>query len=253
MYNDIMTIGPLTIHGYGLMIALGLLIGYQIAENRARKAFMQAEELLNLFLICLIGCGIGGKLLYCIVEYKAFIQDPALLFDLENGFVIYGGLIGAMIAALEYCRYKGLSFITYFELFIPSLALAQGFGRIGCFLAGCCYGKVTDAWYGIAFTNSLIAPNHVPLIPTQLISSAFDFLLSAFLFYYSSKKPKQGKVLSIYVMIYSIGRFFVEFLRDDSRGSVLFLSTSQFISLFTLAFGIYLYIKFQKQVIMKKK
>lgn len=253
MYNDIISIGSFTIHGYGLMIALGLLIGYQIAEKRAVKANLNADELLNLFFVCMLGCGFGGKLLYCIVEYKAFIQDPALLFDLENGFVIYGGLIGSAVSGVWYCRRKNLSFLTYFEIFIPSLAFAQGFGRIGCFLAGCCYGRPTDAWYGIAFTNSKIAPNYVPLIPTQLISSVFDFLLSAFLFYLASKKPKAGMLLSAYLIFYSIGRFFIEFLRNDERGFVLTLSTSQFISVFMLALGVYFYIKLKKQVIMEKE
>ncbi|WP_294561270.1 prolipoprotein diacylglyceryl transferase [uncultured Traorella sp.] len=250
MYNDLITFGSLTIHSYGLLIAIGLFSGYLIAEKRAKKANLNTDELLNLFFVCMLGCVVGGKLLYCIVEYDAFSKDPALLFDFENGFVIYGGLLGALLGGYQYCRFKGLSFLKYFEIFVPSLAWAQGFGRIGCFLAGCCYGKPTDAWYGIAFHHSQIAPNHVALIPTQLISSAFDFLLAGFLFYLASKNKRTGTLLSVYLIVYSIGRFMIEFLRNDERGFVGFLSTSQLISVFTLLLGIYIYFKCTKKVIM---
>ena len=251
MYNDLFTIGSFTVHSYGLMIAVGLLSGYLIAEKRAQKKHLNTDELLNLFFVCMLGCAIGGKLLYCIVEYETFSKNLALLFDLENGFVIYGGLIGALFAGYKYCRFKGLSFLKYFEIFVPSLAWAQGFGRIGCFLAGCCYGKPTDAWYGIAFTHSNIAPNNIPLIPTQLISSVFDFILAGLLFYIASKKKKDGILLSVYLILYSIGRFMIEFLRNDERGFIAFLSTSQLISIFTLLLGIYLYYKSTQKVIIK--
>lgn len=253
MHNDIITIGSFTVHGYGLMIAIGLVSGYLIAEKRAQKAKLNTDELFNLFIACMIGCAAGGKILYCIVEYKTFLSDPLILFDIENGFVIYGGLIGSFITGYKYCLYKGLSFLEYFEIFVPSIAFAQGIGRIGCFLAGCCYGRPTDAWYGIAFTDSMIAPNHIKLIPTQLISSGCDLLLAAFLFYLAKRKPKQGILLSTYMILYSIGRFLIEFLRYDARGSILFLSTSQFISIFTFILGLYLYTKFSKKNIIKSR
>lgn len=245
MYNDIQ-IGPFTIHGYGLMCAIGLLSGYLIAEKRAKKKGFNTDLLLNLFFACMIGCLVGGKTLYCIVEYKEFLSNPAMIFDLENGFVIYGGLIGGFIGGWYYCKKMFIDFLEYFEMLIPSLPWAHGIGRIGCFMAGCCHGRPTDAWYGIAYINSTIAPNGIKLIPTQLISCFLLLCLSMILFYLASKKPKPGILISVYMILYSIGRFMIEFLRSDSRGNVFFLSTSQFIAIFTLLFGIYLYKRFNK-------
>ena len=122
---------------------------------------------------------------------------------------------------------------------IPSIALAQGFGRIGCFLAGCCYGKETDSHLSVVFQNSDFAPNHVALIPTQIYSSILDFLHFFILLYVAKHKKAEGEVAACYLILYSIGRFFLEFFRGDiARGNVGILSTSQFISIFTGIAGV---------------
>lgn len=122
---------------------------------------------------------------------------------------------------------------------MPSVALAQGFGRIRCLLAGCCYGKETDSIFAITFHESEFAPNNVPLIPTEIYSSVLDFAHFALLLFIASRKKKDGQVAACYLIFYSIGRFILEFFRGDLiRGSVGVLSTSQFISLFTGAAGI---------------
>ena len=121
---------------------------------------------------------------------------------------------------------------------MPSVELAQGFGRIGCFLAGCCYGRETNSVLSVTFQNSYFAPNHVALIPTQIYSSVLDFLHFALLLYIGRHKKSDGQVAAFYLIFYSIGRFVLEFFRGDLiRGSVGSLSTSQFISLFILAAG----------------
>ena len=121
---------------------------------------------------------------------------------------------------------------------MPSVALAQGFGRIGCFLAGCCYGRETDSIFSVTFRNSDFAPNHVALIPTQIYSSLLDFLHCLVLLMIAGKQKKDGQVAACYLIFYSLGRFVLEFFRGDLvRGSVGVLSTSQFISLFTGAAG----------------
>ena len=125
------------------------------------------------------------------------------------------------------------------DLVMPSVALAQGFGRIGCFLAGCCYGMPTHSHFAIVFHDSDFAPNNIPLVPTQLISSGLDFLHCLLLLYAAKKCKKQGQVVSLYLICYSLGRFVLEFFRGDlNRGAVGSLSTSQFISLFIFAAGV---------------
>ena len=140
-----------------------------------------------------------------------------------------------------------LPVVDYFDIFMPSVALAQGFGRIGCFLAGCCYGRPTESAIGIAFTHSHYAPNGIKLIPTQLISSAGMFVIAGILFYYGRKKHIPGKISALYLLLYSIGRFIIEFFRNDYRGEIGVLSTSQFISLFMFAAGIVFMIVLSKK------
>ena len=124
---------------------------------------------------------------------------------------------------------------------MPSVALAQGFGRIGCFLAGCCYGKETESAIGIVFHDSAYAPNDVSLLPTQLISSGLNFLHFFLLIWLTKKKKGDGQIAGLYLVLYSVGRFILEFFRGDLiRGSVGELSTSQFIAIFVCLAGILL-------------
>lgn len=240
MYNDILKIGSITIHGYGLMIGIGVLCAIFLAERRAKKRGFDLDRLFSIFLLALIFGFVGAKLLYVITDIKTVLSNPKLIFT-GDGFVVYGGIIGGLAAIMIYCRMKKLSFLQYIDLLVPSVALAQGFGRIGCFLAGCCYGRETDSSFSIEFQNSLYAPNGIKLLPTQLIMSAGDFLIALVLLLYGMKDRKKGKISGLYLILYSAGRFTVEFLRNDARGSVGFLSTSQFISIFTLILGVLLF------------
>ena len=134
------------------------------------------------------------------------------MLDISDGFVVYGGIIGGVLGGYILSRIKHISFFQYADLVMPSVALAQGFGRIGCFLAGCCYGMPTHSHFAIVFHDSDFAPNNIPLVPTQLISSGLDFL-HCFLLLYAAKKVQknQGQVVSLYLICYSLGRFVLEF------------------------------------------
>ena len=240
MYNDF-HIGPITIHGYGLMIAIGIIAALLLADYRGKKKGLDTDFIFDLGIICAIGGFLGARILFCIVEFKSMIADPKMFLDVTSGLVVYGGIIGGILTGYLVCKWKKKHFMSYFDLVMPSIALAQGFGRIGCFLAGCCYGRETTSKFGIVFQNSQFAPNHVALIPTQLMSSAFDFILAGVLVWYAREQREDGKVAGLYVIFYSIGRFLIEFLRNDERGSVGALSTSQFIAIFLLLLGIVLF------------
>lgn len=242
MHNDLLSIGPFTVHTYGLMIAIGVIAALYIAEYRAPKNGMDKEQIFPLTMNCVITGILGAKIMFCIVGWKDFIKDPLSMLG-SSGLVVYGGIISGILCATVYCRIRKQNFWDAFDIALPSVAVAQAFGRIGCFFAGCCYGEKTDAWYGITFTHSNYAPNGVKMIPTQLISSTGMFLIAFTLFWYAYHAKKKGQVGSAYMVLYGIGRFCVEFLRGDlARGSVGALSTSQFISIFIVAAGILLWV-----------
>lgn len=248
MYNDLFSIGPFTIHSYGVMIAIGALLAYQVVMIRAKKYQMDTSHIDTLFIVVLLSGFIGSKVLYFLTEFDRIMQYPNILFDLSDGYVVYGGIIGGIFGGYLFCRNKQIPFLKMLDLAIPSMALAQGFGRIGCFLAGCCYGMETTSAIGVVYPSGSLAPSGVSLLPTQIISSIFDFALFFLLIVYAKHKKTDGQVSALYLIFYSIGRFIIEFFRGDLiRGSVGTLSTSQFISIFVVVIGIGLYIYLQKK------
>ncbi|WP_434311721.1 prolipoprotein diacylglyceryl transferase [Hominifimenecus sp. rT4P-3] len=238
------SIGKLNFYSYGLMIAIGVLAAFWVMQRRAPKYGLDGDKGFNLGICCAIFGILGAKLLYIIVELPAFLENPALWKNIGEGFVVYGGIIGGIAGGWLYCHMKKLSFVRYFDLFMPSIALAQGFGRLGCLMAGCCYGKETSGWLHIVFpaVEACQAPTGVSLIPTQLISSAANFLHFFVLVWFAKKAKKDGQVGGMYLILYSVGRFFLEGLRNDPRGELGSLSTSQFISLFILALGVLIFL-----------
>jgi phosphatidylglycerol:prolipoprotein diacylglycerol transferase len=226
------------VKSYGLMIAIGIIVASALFINKGKHKGFDEDHLLNLIIFAVMGGMLGGKGLFIITEFTDIIKDPKILLNFGYGFVIYGAIGGGALAIYLYCRKKGWNVIKMLDMTVPGLAIAQGFGRIGCFLAGCCYGAETTLPIGVEFPEGSLAPTGVYVHPTQIYSSIFDFLMGFLLLYYSKKERQQGKVMGLYLIIYSVGRFLVEFLRDDPRGNVGVLSTSQFIAIFTLVLGI---------------
>lgn len=236
MYNDILTIGPVTVHGYGLMIGIGVIVALLVGDFRAKKKGLNGDLIYGLTLTTVVLGFLAARILFIITQWQDFLKNP-MNYITGNGFVVFGGIIGGALTIWGYCKWKKMDFLNYLDLMIPSVALAQGFGRIGCFLAGCCYGKETDGFFGITFTNSHYAPNNVKLFPSQLVMSAGDFVIAAILIWYAKKDRSKGKTSALYLMLYSVGRFLVEFTRNDDRGFVGVLSTSQFIGIFMFIIG----------------
>lgn len=240
MKNELFHIGPLTVYGYGTMIALAILAAFLTAMMRSARKKTDTDTVLSLAIVCAVSGLLSAKIMFLITEWRFFIRDPLLyLTDFTDGFVVFGGIIGGIAAGFVYCRIKKLPFLKYFDLVMPSIALAQAIGRIGCFLAGCCYGKETEGACAVVFRTSEFAPNNVPLIPTQLFSSGLNFLNFILLLIIDRKKKSEGTVAACYLVFYSAGRFVMEFFRGDlERGTIGALSTSQFIALFTFAAGL---------------
>ena len=243
MYNDWLKIGPVTVHGYGVMIAIGILAAFWLSEKLAKDHGLD-EERIDSFVFFVIIFGYAcSKLLYTITVFDQFIENPLSVIS-SGGWVVYGGVIGGILGGYLYCRHYGWDFRHYFNVLIPCVALAQGFGRIGCFFAGCCYGIETHSAIGVTFPVTSLCPVGHPVIPTQLIMSAGDFLIFAILCRNLQKGKHPETTAALYMILYSIGRFAIEFIRGDiNRGFVGVLSTSQFISVFVFLAGIYLMIQ----------
>ncbi|GKV54088.1 diacylglyceryl transferase [Sporosarcina sp. NCCP-2222] len=254
MHNELVTIGPVTIYGYGLMIAIGIYFAYRLLMYRAERKQFDEKHITSLTLWGLLGGFLGAKLLYWMTQIPNILSDPGILLNLGEGYVVYGGIIGGILAGFVYSKIYQLPFLRYMDLFVPSIALAQGFGRIGCLLAGCCYGAETNSWFGITFLHSDIAPNGVSLVPTQILESVFSFGVCFLLLFLAKRTNKAGIVAYAYLILYSAGRFIIEFYRGDIiRGEVGILSTSQFIALFIIlaASAILIAQKYQSQWMSK--
>ena len=236
MKNELLKIGPFTIYGYGLMIAIGVLFAALLMQRRAKKLGLDEDLAYSLIFGALIGGFAGAKGLFYLINIRNIIADPAfLLYNLTDGFVVMGGITTGIIVCLLICRINGKGFLPYFDLFMPSIALAQGFGRIGCFLAGCCYGKETNHKLFVVFPDSVFAPAGKHLIPVQIYSAILDFANCALLLKLSENRnlrKREGSIGGIYLILYGTGRFIMEFFRGDiERGMLGPLSLSQLLSL----------------------
>jgi phosphatidylglycerol---prolipoprotein diacylglyceryl transferase len=240
----------LTIPMYGVMTAVGMLAAFLLLLKTSKYVRFTEDQILSAALWAII-CGfLGAKILYWLVEIKQVIANPHYLLEtLREGFVFYGALIGGLGGVAIYAARHKLPFLALVDLFSPSLVLAHAFGRIGCFFAGCCYGMECDCAISVVFPQGAVAPAGVPLLPTQLMESAFLFILSVVLVRMLKKEKVFGVVASWYMILYGAWRFAIEFFRNDERGFVGALSTSQFISIFAVAAGILLLILVTKKVI----
>jgi phosphatidylglycerol:prolipoprotein diacylglycerol transferase len=234
---------------YGLMIVLGLLLGITVAVVRSKRYGFKPEDVLFASFFGGIGLFIGAKLLYILTvipelvsHRRLFTEEPSLLAPfLAGGFVFYGGLAGAAAGFYIYCRMFCLSFLPMLALVTPSIPLIHGFGRLGCLFAGCCYGIPYEGPGYVIFHNSVSAPDNVPLFPTQLLESSLNFLAFLILIRYAKPSQKPGRIIGLYLIYYAGMRFLMEFLRGDNlRGSLLGMSTSQWISLALIPVGILL-------------
>jgi len=238
MYPRLLELGPITVYTYGVLLAAAYLFGLQLARVRARNRGLDANRVLDLGIYIIISALVGAKLLLLITDFKSFTADPRELLTLaRSGGVFYGGLIVAVVVALWYIRRVGLPLWTTCDVFAPGIALGHVVGRFGCLFAGCCYGKPTTKPWGITFTDPFAAANvgtplGVALHPTQLYEAGAELVILMVLLLTERKgRPFAGRTFWLYMLLYAISRFIIEFYRGDDRGTVGIFSTSQFISI----------------------
>ena len=224
-------------HTYGLMIAIGFLLGIYTVRKLASQNKINPDLVSDLSFWLLVFGFLGGRTLFVITRLDYFIQNPLDIVKVwEGGLVFFGGLISATLYALYFFYKNKLSAWKMIDVLTPGLVIAHAFGRLGCLGAGCCYGRPTDVPWAIRLDSELVDFHlrGIPIHPTQLYESTSLFILFAGLIYLGKKKRFDGQVGLTYFMLYPIIRSIIEIYRGDSiRGFIIenILSTSQFISI----------------------
>jgi len=234
MHPDLFSIGGLTVHTYGVLIATGFLAGIFLGMREARRVGIPPERVMDLGVYILAAAIIGSRLLQVAINHDYYMENPIEVFKVwKGGLVFYGGFIGALLLSVWYLRRHSLPIWVMGDILAPSIALGQAIGRLGCFSAGCCYGCPTDLPWAVTFTEpKSLAVLGVPLHPSQLYESLATFILFIGLYAFRKRTSFDGQLFWTYVLGYSVIRFGLEFLRGDvARGFVEFagvhLSTSQ--------------------------
>lgn len=235
----------LKIPSYGLMMSLAFIVAILFCYFRAKKAGLDPDLLLNIAIIAIVTGVLGSYLLYIFVTYSfseiiGCIKDGSFSVFKSGGLVFYGGFILAAACCIAYVKIKKASVSDYTALIVPCVPLAHAIGRVGCFMAGCCYGKVIDTPISVYYSTPIGgAPVGVPVFPVQLMEAVLNLILFAILMVYTRKHIKNFSVLFVYLIGYSIVRFCTELMRDDEiRGIFLGISTSQWISILLFVVGI---------------
>ena len=226
MFPELFSIGPLTLHTYGLFVAIGLVAGIFITIPIGRSLGIDFQKVMDMGLIIIITGIIGSRLAYVLMNFSYYKTNPVDIIKLWNGGLVFsGGLIAVLLVAVWYARQIGLSMWQMGDLWAPGAAIGQAIGRIGCFMAGCCYGRPTDMPWGVVFTDtrSLIPEDmlNMPLHPTQLYSSLSGFIIFIILMILNTKKRFEGQVLLWFLILHSTGRLLIERFRGDDRGLIL--------------------------------
>lgn len=217
MHSIAFKIGSITIHWYGVFVALGFFAGLWTASRRARMAGITREEVFDIGPWLIVGGIAGGRILYVMSYWReqfAAKPFPEIFMVQHGGLVFYGGLIGAIAAAMTYLKLKKLSVWKMADILAPSIALGYAFGRIGCLMNGCCYGRPCDLPWAIHFPADH-ATHGVGVHPTEIYDSLLNLGFYGFLAWLYRRRKFDGQVFAIYLIGYALLRSFVEYFRGD--------------------------------------
>jgi phosphatidylglycerol---prolipoprotein diacylglyceryl transferase len=260
MHPILFEIGGFPVYTYGVLLAAAYLLGLQFALVRARARGLDANRVMDLGIWIIISALVGAKLLLLVVDFDAFKQQPReLLTLLRSGGVFYGGLIAAVAVAMWYMRRHKLPLWSVSDAFAPGIALGHVIGRMGCFFAGCCFGKATDVAWAVTFTSQYAAQNvgtplNIPLHPTQLYEAGAELIiLGVLLLLERRSRSFPGRTFWTYMLLYGVTRFVIEFYRGDPRGMVGALSTSQFVSVILVPVSVAMLILLSRRITPEPK
>jgi prolipoprotein diacylglyceryl transferase len=238
MFPKLVEINGFFVPTYGFLVAVAFLVGLWVTTRLARRTGANAEVITNLAIYCALAGIVGAKLFLFLFDAGYYLQNPGEILSLSTlqaGGVFHGGLILALITAIYYMRANKLSGFATADLFAPGLALGHAIGRIGCFAAGCCWGSRCDRSWAVTFTNPhahdiVGVPLGVPLHPSQLYEAGAELLIFGILYRAIGRPHRPGSILGLYLVLYSIARFLVEFVRAHEQPLVYGLSLAQWIA-----------------------
>ena len=238
MHPILFEIAGFPVYTYGVMLAAAYLLGLQFALMRAKARGLAPDRVMDLGIWIIVSALVGAKLMLLVVEWPAYSRSGAdLLTLIRSAGVFYGGLIAAVAVALFYLWRHRMPVWTVTDVFAPGIALGHAIGRLGCFFAGCCFGRETTVPWAITFHSEYAARNvgtpiNVPLHPTQLYEAGAELAILGILLATERRgRPFPGRTFWGYMLLYGLSRFIIEFYRGDGRGMVGLFSTSQFVSL----------------------
>lgn len=258
MHPILFEIGNVTIYSYGFMIAMGVIAGVSYMAVRGKKELGLTFDTANsLFLYIFVAAFVGGKVFLFFENPSYYVNEPEKLLT-GRGFVFYGSFLFAIPTMYWFFKRKKLPVYQMLDIMAITTCLVHMFGRIGCFMAGCCYGKPTDSILGTSFTDPACYadPKNVPLHPTQIYEAGYIFLVGVVLWYLRSKKKFHGQLFLLYLVLYGAGRFVLEYFRGDiARGFVIrnYLSHSQLIALVMVAGVMMIYYRWSKRNLISVK
>ncbi len=237
------SLGPIPVHTYGVLLAIAFLVGLFVVSGRAKREGLDPGRITDMAVWVLIAGLVGAKALLVALDWRFYFRNPRDLFSVfQSGGVFYGGLIAGLLVAWWYARRHALPAWSTADALAPGVILGQAIGRLGCFSAGCCWGKPALVPWAVTFTDVYAArqvgtPLDTPLHPSQLYESAAAFLIFFFLLWLAPRKRFHGQVALVYVALYSAVRFTLEFWRGDPDRGMWFrgvLSTSQLVAIVLL-------------------
>lgn len=229
MHPIIAKIGPLYVYSYGLMVAIGFVVAILLAYRGAPRFGLDKDKIIDFGIVVLLGGVAGARLVFCLMNLGYYISNPLEILNLtRGGLVWYGAFLSGILTAVWFVKKHNINFWDGADLLAPFIALAQSFGRIGCFLNGCCYGSPAPQWYMI----SVVFPDESLLRhPVQIYEAAALLILFVILRRWQERRRFKGEIFLSYTVFYSVIRFALEFFRGDNPRIFINLTIGQLVSM----------------------
>jgi phosphatidylglycerol---prolipoprotein diacylglyceryl transferase len=252
MHPILFQLGSLTIYTYGVLVATGVVVGLWYARRQAPRAGLDPEKTWNMGIYAVLMALLLAKVWLVFGSWDYYMAHPREIVSIatfQSGGTFYGGVLGAILTIVLYSIVRKMPLISVLDVFAAALPLGHAIGRLGCFAAGCCYGKPTALPWGVRFTNPAAAqvagtPLDVHLHPTQLYEAGAEFVNFLVLVWVGARQRFKGQILGTYLLLYGAERGTIEFFRGDPGRTMLFrdsLSLMQLVSIGLILTGAFLW------------